>query len=274
MSFKVVNLTSRIGTEIKADRADLLNGRYKSQIRQLLEQRGVLVFRKVHFTDEEQVQFAATLGGVVEEGENGIYKVALQNKDTSDADYLRATYHWHFDSFHEDRPTLTSILIPRRLSEAGGQTEFANTYAGYEDLPEAQKNEIDQIKVVHSLFNSMRTVYPEPTKAQIAVWCANRKGGQGIVHPLVWHHQSGRNSLLLGMTAGSVVGMGIDEGYGLLCELREMTTQPKYVYQHEWELGDVVIWDNTGTLHRVVPYPIESGRLMHRTKLAGEEPIR
>jgi alpha-ketoglutarate-dependent taurine dioxygenase len=56
-----------------------------------------------------------------------------------------------------------------------------------------------------------------------------------------------------------------------LCRLREWATQPQFVYRHHWKLGDTVIWDNTGTMHRVLPYPFDSGRLMHRTKLMGEE---
>ena len=67
--------------------------------------------------------------------------------------------------------------------------------------------------------------------------------------------------------------MTLEEGRVLLCRLNEWATQPKYVYQHSWRMGDLIIWDNTGTLHRAVPYPLDSGRLMHRTTLVGEEPL-
>ena len=50
-------------------------------------------------------------------------------------------------------------------------------------------------------------------------------------------------------------------------------TRPEYVYRHEWQLGDAVMWDNTGTMHRVLPYLLNLGRRMHRTTLAGEEPL-
>ncbi len=50
-------------------------------------------------------------------------------------------------------------------------------------------------------------------------------------------------------------------------------TQPQYVYRHEWQVGDLLIWSNMGTMHRALPYPLDSGRLMHRTILAGEEPL-
>jgi alpha-ketoglutarate-dependent taurine dioxygenase len=84
---------------------------------------------------------------------------------------------------------------------------------------------------------------------------------------------SGRKSLVLGATASHVEGMEPDESQELLNHLMEQATQPHLVYQHEWQVGDLVIWDNTGTMHRVVPYSADSGRMMHRTTLVGEEPL-
>jgi alpha-ketoglutarate-dependent taurine dioxygenase len=89
--------------------------------------------------------------------------------------------------------------------------------------------------------------------------------------PLVWKHRSGRKSLVLGATASHVVGMDRRASAALLCGLREWATQPQFVYRHHWKLGDLVIWDNTGTMHRAMPYPLDSGRMMHRTTLQGEE---
>ena len=65
--------------------------------------------------------------------------------------------------------------------------------------------------------------------------------------------------------------MSLRESSELLCRLREWATQPRFVYRHKWSVGDLVIWDNTGTMHRVTPYPPDSGRMMHRTELVGEE---
>jgi alpha-ketoglutarate-dependent taurine dioxygenase len=89
--------------------------------------------------------------------------------------------------------------------------------------------------------------------------------------PLVWNHRSGRKSLVLGCTAYKVQDMDFKEGTELLVKLREWATQPDFVYRHEWTVGDCVIWDNTGTMHRAIPYDPNSGRMMHRTKLEGEE---
>ena len=88
--------------------------------------------------------------------------------------------------------------------------------------------------------------------------------------PVVWTHRSGRKSLLLGATADYVIGMPVEESRALLARLRDWATQPQYVYRHEWQAGDLLIWDNTGTMHRALPYAADSGRLMHRTILAGK----
>jgi alpha-ketoglutarate-dependent taurine dioxygenase len=91
--------------------------------------------------------------------------------------------------------------------------------------------------------------------------------------PLVWTHRSGRKSLVLGCTASHVVDMDYTKGKELLVRLRDWATQPQFVYRHVWSVGDLVMWDNTGTMHKATPYDPASGRMLHRTKLEGEEPF-
>ncbi len=269
MKFTTIDLTPRIGSEIRTDRETMLDGSAAAEFRRLLEQRGVIVFREANLDDRQQVAFARTLGEVTQLGENSIFKVTLDKSVNRSAEYLKGTFFWHIDGTTDDVPNLASILSARKLSAAGGQTEFANTYAAYDDLPEPEKQYLAGLKVVHSLETSQRMINPAPTYAELKAW-------QRIAektHPLVWRHRSGRKSLVLGMTASHVEGMNLPEGRALLCRLTEWATQPQYVYRHEWRLGDLVVWDNTGTMHRVVPYPADSGRMMHRTTLVGEEAL-
>ncbi len=77
-------------------------------------------------------------------------------------------------------------------------------------------------------------------------------------HPLVWRHRSGRRSLVLGATASHVDGMDLEEGRALLAELLAWSTSPDRVFRHEWSVGDMVIWDNRGVLHRALPYDASS----------------
>jgi len=267
VTLTAINLTPRIGTEIRASRETLLGGAEAAEIRRLLEDRGIIAFRELNFDGEQQVAFAKTLGEVIPQGEKGIYKVTLDKKENMQADYLRGAFYWHIDGSTDDTPTRASLLSARKLAPVGGHTEFANTYAAYDALPEDEKKYLDQIKVVHTIEAVQSLVYPDPTPEQREGWSRYKPK----THPLVWKHQSGRKSLVLGSTASHVEGMDLKDGRALLFRLEQWATQPQFVYQHQWKLGDLVIWDNTGTMHRVTPYDFDSGRMMHRTTLVGEE---
>jgi alpha-ketoglutarate-dependent taurine dioxygenase len=92
-------------------------------------------------------------------------------------------------------------------------------------------------------------------------------------HPLVWRHRSGRKSLVLGMSVDHVVGLPEGESRALVDRLTAHATRPEIVYSHAWQVGDLLIWDNCGVMHRATPYDPSSGRLMHRTTLYGVERI-
>ena len=269
MSFVSSNLSDRIGTVISTDKGTLLRGERATNISQLLETRGVLVFPALNLSDEEQLEFSRTLGEVIDQGERGIYKVTLDPRITPTAEYLHATIHWHFDGWADDVPARGSILSARVLSKVGGQTEFANTYAAYDDLPQEKKVKIEGLKVFHTMAGTQRDVFDHPTAEMRARW----ESYPARLHPLVWTHRSGRKSLLLGSSADWIDGMDKREGRALIAELQAWATQPRFVYRHHWNIGDMLIWDNCGALHRVEPYLADSGRLMHRVTLKGQESI-
>ena len=267
---EIVDCTTTIGSEIRTDLETLVRGTEAKTIRATLEQRGVVFFRGLNISDEQQVAIAKTLGDIVQnEGEGGIYKISLDKNVNQRAEYLKGSLFWHFDGSLQPYPNLATLLRAMKLSDSGGQTEFCNTYAAYEDLPDADKQEIADLRVVHSAERSQYYVRPEMSYDEIAFWQKSPTKSC----PMVWTHQSGRKSLLLGATADYVIGLPVEESRALLARLRDWATQPRYVYRHEWQLGDLLMWDNTGTMHRALPYAVDSGRLMHRTVLAGEEPL-
>lgn len=259
-----------IGARVLSSREDLLNGVHAPALRTLLEERGVLVFPEVYFSDEEQVAFTRTLGTYVpEKSSNSVYKVSLDKSQTATAEYLKGAFYWHFDGYINDVPILASLLCSKVTSPTGGNTEFANTYAAYKALPEERKQQIGKLRAVHALAAAMLYVEPQPTSEQFSEWL---KAGRNEL-PLVWTHRSGRKSLAVGGSIANIVDMDPLEGLELVHWLRDWATQERFVYSHEWTVGDAVMWDNTGTLHRAMPYPLDCGRLLHRTKLQGEEPV-
>jgi alpha-ketoglutarate-dependent taurine dioxygenase len=278
LTISVTNLTPLIGARIDASADALLSGSHASQIRALLAARGVLVFPAVNMSDEEQIAFTATLGTPAHEnngnlGPDGkpqaIYTVDAAQHDQQAVRRLRNNFLWHLDGSMHEVPILASILSAKRVAPVGGQTEWANSCAAFAALPAEEQVELEKLRVVHANWSLAARQNPEPSLAEFRQW----RRGPSKSQPLVWKHASGRKSLVVGSTAAYVEGMDPVESQDLLVRLRDWATQPQFVYRHEWEVGDMVMWDNTATLHRALPYELNCGRLMHRTMLAGEEPI-
>jgi alpha-ketoglutarate-dependent taurine dioxygenase len=263
------DLTTHIASELKIDKRTLLQGGISAEIRGWLEQRGVIIVRGINLNDEEQIAFTRTLGPTVNANKDKISKISIDPAESPKADYIRGAFFWHIDGTMLPEPIGAAVLTGRRLSATGGDTEFCNTYAAYDALPNDLKEQIATLKVVHTLEASQRYVTPEPTYAEVQEW----QTYPDRILPLVWRHISGRKSLVLGATASHVVGMSPRESSALLTRLRDWATQPQFVYRHQWTVGDMVIWDNTGTMHRATLYPLDSGRMMHRTQTAGIESI-
>lgn len=270
MRVDTLPLTKLIGSEVRIAADDLFHAEAGAVLRQALVERGVLVFKQLDLSDEQQLRLTRGLGRLREEGGRPIMTISLDAKHGATADYLKGSFLWHIDGTHDDVPPFATLLTGRRLSREGGETEFANAYAAYDALPQETKDRIDALKVVHSVETSMRRAGVEATEKNVAYW----RSLSNKSHRLVWTHHSGRKSLVIGCHASHIEGMDLEQGQALLSELLEWATQPRFVYRHRWSVGDLLIWDNTGVLHRVQPYPADSGREMHRTTLLGEEPFK
>ncbi|MGP0029144.1 MAG: TauD/TfdA dioxygenase family protein [Acidimicrobiales bacterium] len=238
-----------------------------------LERHGALVFRDLHVDDATQVAFSRRLGRVEQLGTGEhpeIFRVTLDPEKNRMAPYLRGTFDWHIDGCTDDVPIMATLLSAHAVAEAGGETEFASTYAAYDDLTDEEKQRCRSLRVVHTFEAAQRLVNDDPSPEELRTW----RSRPAKEHPLVWTHQSGRCSLVLGATASHVAGMDLDEGRDLLADLLARSTTPERIYRHEWDVGDLVMWDNRGVLHRACRYDATSPRDMHRTTLSGEEPIR
>lgn len=271
----VKKLGATVGAEvIGADCDRLLHDEaFPAWCLEALEANGALVFRGLHIDDETQVAFSKKLGRVEVFGKGErpeIFRVSLDPVKNPRADYLRGTFHWHIDGATEDIPIMASVLSAHATAESGGETEFASTYAAYDDFTDDEKQRYKRVRVVHSFEAAQRLVHPNPSREELSMW----QSRPSKEHPLVWRHRSGRHSLVLGATASHVVGMDADEGRSLLADLLVRATAPDGVFRHSWTVGDMVIWDNRGVMHRALPYDASSPRDMHRTTLHGDEPIQ
>ena len=259
-----------IGSRILNPKRDLLAGHLAADIRDLLEERGVLVFPEIHFTETEQIAFTQTLGTLASEGSDGrmTAQISLDARhNPATAEFLKGSLYWHIDGTNSDVPILASLLSCVVPAPSGGNTGFCNTYAAYDDLPDAEKAVYDALRVIHGPWASLFYYRPEPTLDMLKTM--QSLGEKEL--PLVWTHASGRKSLILGCTARNVVGLADRESTAMLVGLREWATSPRFSYSHAWKAGDLVMWDNTGTMHRAESYDPTCGRLMLRTKLEGDE---
>ncbi|MGW0638013.1 TauD/TfdA dioxygenase family protein [Nocardia salmonicida] len=278
MTITIEKLGHAVGAEVIGVRREQLldDDRVAETVMTALEENGVLVFRDLHLDPETQVAFCRTLGQVdTSPGHHpvqGIYRVSLDAAKNSSASYLRATFDWHIDGCTPEDdayPQMATVLTAKAVAATGGETEFASTYKAFDDLTAAERASLRSLRVVHSLEASQRGVTANPTPEQLAAW----RKRPIKEHPLIWTHKSGRRSLVLGASTDHVVGMPADESRALLDGLLGRCTAPDRVYRHTWAVGDTVIWDNRGVIHRAAPYPAGSPREMLRTTVLGEEPI-
>jgi alpha-ketoglutarate-dependent 2,4-dichlorophenoxyacetate dioxygenase len=249
-------------------------------IRAAFEEHSVLVFRGQPLDDEAQIAFSRRFGDLeITRSMNpaaGTPFARQSNLDIRTGEvippddrrmvYQLANMFWHTDSSFKAVPSLCSLLSGRIVPPEGGATEFASARCAYPSLPEALKRRVETAVVVHDFAWSRDQVRPGFFTGQ------ERAVYPPVRHPLVrTNPANGRRSLFLGAHASHVEGLPIDEGRALLQTLLDHVTQPELCYRHEWQEGDLVVWDNRCVLHRATPYDTtRHKRLMQRTTVSGD----
>ena len=276
---KFEKLSTDVGAEVVGIDCDRLrdDDTLPGAILDALEEVGVLVFRDLHLDPETQVEFCRKLGPIetnltASHDVEGIFRVTLDRSKTATADYFVGNFGWHIDGCTPNKdayPPMVTMLSAQIVAE-GGDTEFASTYRAYDELSEEEKQSFASLRVLHRFERAVLPFLDNPTPEHLA----RLRGQPTKVHPLVWTHESGRRSLVIGTHADQVEEMSAEESRALLDGLLERATTPERVYRHEWREGDTVLWDNRGLLHHVIPYDRTLPREMWRTTVLGQEPIQ
>lgn len=236
-------------------------------LRAAMDRFGVVVFHRQDFTDATQMAFAARFDGVLHSktgaaalGASRLGTEAIA--DISNVDergevlgtedrrrmYALGNRLWHTDASFEDPPGRYSMLSARVVPPEGADTEFADMRAAHDALDPGLRDRIATLHAHHSIAHSRRTLGFEfsPEEAERLA---------GAVHPLVrTNPRTGRRALYLASHASRVVELPVPEGRLLLLELMEHATQPRFVYRHRWQPGDLVVWDNLATMHRATRF--------------------
>jgi alpha-ketoglutarate-dependent taurine dioxygenase len=177
---------------------------------------------------------------------------------------------WHADMTYVEVPPKAAMLHALEVPPTGGNTYFANMFAAYETLPADLKRAADGKVAVHDASRNsagmLRKGYQEVTDVRHTV---------GAHHPLVrTEPKTGRKALFLGRRPNSyVLDLEVAESEAVLDALWAHATQPRFAMCHEWQVGDLLMWNNLGVLHRRDPFDPKSRRVMHRTQIRGEERI-
>ncbi len=178
---------------------------------------------------------------------------------------------WHSDySFREitaGMRVLHAIELPPEGQ--GANTEFCNTYAAYDALPDGLKRRVHGMTIKHdTAYDTNRNL------RRGAQEVADVRLSPGPSHPIVYTHpETGCNALFLGRRPKHYVnGLSLEQSETLLDGLWGHTVQPRFRIAHEWRLGDVVLWDNRCTLHRRGAFNPGGRRVMHAAQVQGQKP--
>lgn len=246
-------------------------------IEQAMDAHGVLVFRDQPLDQAQQIRFAQSFGPLdlglrkVKGGPHRLEHAALADISnvTVDGEVATRTHAkivgnvanqlWHSDSSFQRPRAKYSMLSAVVVPQEGGDTEFADLRAAYDALPAKLRQRIDKLHAVHDALHSRfmlgDTDYTEAQRAALPP----------VAWPLVQTDpRSGRKILFVGVHAREVVGMTTAEGRMLLMDLLEHATQREFIYRHVWQVGDLVMWDNTATLHRGRAFDFAERRELRR----------
>jgi taurine dioxygenase len=278
--FALRRLTPNLGAEIlDVTLADAISDAVFAGIHRAFLEYQVLLFPAQDVPPERQVALARRFGEVQihvmnqyhADGYPELYR--LSNLDADGKPNGRhpdkGTLAWHTDGSWRRRTGQATIIYGEVMPRRGGETHFCDMYGAYERLDSAWKQRIANLRAVHNLdFSRNRRHGEDPMTDE------QRRATPPVDHPVVrTHPQTKRKCLFLGDHAESIVGMPYEEGRALIDELNALAPHPDLTYEHRWQPGQLLVWDNRCTMHRATPYdPVSEGRVIRRCTVLGDIP--
>lgn len=284
-SLTVEKLHPAIGAEVRGlDLSEPLDTATVAALKEIWAEHLVLVFPEQDLSEAAQVAFTRNFGEMAihqdpEKRSTSVPEILRIANVDEDGNILRVDHElrryfatltalWHTDGSYKAVPSFGSVLHGREVPPEGGETWFANMFAAYEALSDEIKAKIQGRHMVHN-HEFTRMICPglTPTTEQ------QKHDLPPVTHPLVRTHADGRKSLYISENVAYYVGgMPLEEGKAFHKELMAHAIKSDFVYRHKWRKGDVVMWDNRATMHRVTDYDAaKHRRAMQRTELLGTE---
>jgi len=268
-----------LGAEIQGVDLRTISNADFTAIHQAWNDYSVLLFREQHLTDDDLIVFSRRFGDLdwapvqesgrrFVEGHPEIYVVSNVIVDGEPIGSLGAgEATWHTDMSYLDDPPKASMLYALEVPPSGGNTYFCSMYHTYESLPEALKLRIEGLTLKHDGTYNSGGYLRQGVKA-----VDDPLTSPGANHPLVCRHpETKRRGLYLGRRRNAYIqGLPLAESEALLDELWAVATREEFAWHNQWQVGDLVVWDNRSTMHRRDPFDANSRRIMHRTQIRGE----
>ena len=236
----------------------------------------VLVVRNQKLTPQQMVVAVGYFGSIFEQqnkrfsisGCPEIHYISNQESYPDGTRYIPGA-GFHTDHSNDIMPPKATVLLAIRLPNKGGDTQFVNMHAAYEGLASETKKRLSDLRAIH--------VY-QSTHSQRKLMDLSKDNPRVVpksaVHPLVRvHPETGKKSLYINpIRIQSIIGMSEHEGIVLLNDLLEHATQKKFQYRHQWQLNDMVLWDNRCLLHKANgDYDRAQERFLYRVMLQGDK---
>jgi taurine dioxygenase len=283
MTIAIKNLDAMLGAEVGGiDLSKPLVRSEVTEIENVWRDRLVVMFRRQKLSDPELIAFSKNFGELDPPGPNP-YGESF-NKEHPELNVISNVVEnckpignlgdgeavWHADMTYVEVPPKAAVLHSLEIPPRGGNTYFANMFAAYQALPAHLKKACDGKIAVHDASTNsagmLRKGYKKVTDVREVV---------GAHHPLVrTEPNTGRKALFLGRRPNSyVIGLEVAESEALLDALWAHATQPRFAMCHEWQVGDVLMWNNLSVLHRRDAFDPKSRRIMHRSQIKGDERV-
>ena len=273
-SFAVRPLSPALGAEILGvDLRDLIDEALKRKLLDAWHRHLVLLLRDQTLDEDTQVRFAETFGTLARTTSGRAFSakhpsVMLVSNIREDGKPIGALpdgeMHFHTDQCHQATPAKATLLYALEVPSKGGNTLFANAYTAYETLPEDIRQRIAGRRALNAYTSDTMLRSANYDDAKSSYW-----------HPTVrTHPATGRKALYVNrLMTREIEGLPREESDAILQRLFDHQEQPKFVYEHVWRVGDILMWDNRCTLHARTDFSAGERRMLRRVTVLGEKPV-